>query len=421
MNAATKIFLNYAREDEQRVNALYQKLSAAGFKPWMDKKDILSGEDWKSSIQSAIWNADFFLACLSRNSVNKRGLVQIEIKEALDIWRGMLESDIYLIPVRLENCEIPESLRKFQCVDCFEEGGEPQLLNTIQAGMERRAVGSPQKDQSRDKAIVDDGLKFGPRAWQLNNKLQQQKQRLLKETASSRSLALFGFRIFDWLTTKSETEYLLGEAETQLHLQPLPIKPYCSSVLELPILQWLLPADAADVSVELYQIDSQRKLTKIWEQEIRDANHLETAQLGLAFSEAYSYNWTLSYQRHGEWNFHNGIFDLLPPNHVEEYHRAEAKLREETSIIESDFRLLQAGVLFDFDLSATLLEHLLNALAQSTELVERIPLLALLREAYMNFYETFKLHKFPEEESRALLRVAAVEEELNALYKVEPR
>jgi serine/threonine protein kinase len=133
-----RIFLSYVREDEEKVESLYQKLSEKGFKPWMDKKDILPGEDWELSIRRAIRSSDFFLACLSANSVNRRGFLQKEIKDALDIWQEMLDSDIYLIPVRLEDCEMPESLRRFQRVDLFEKDGWTRLVKAIQVGMERR-------------------------------------------------------------------------------------------------------------------------------------------------------------------------------------------------------------------------------------------------------------------------------------------
>jgi hypothetical protein len=133
-----QVFLGYAREDEEKVEQLYQKLADAGFKPWMAKKDILPGEEWELAIQKAIQRSDFFLACLSANSVNKRGYLQKEIKDALDIWQKMLEDDIYLIPVRLEDCKVPESLRKFHWVDLFEEDGWTRLVEAIQVGIERR-------------------------------------------------------------------------------------------------------------------------------------------------------------------------------------------------------------------------------------------------------------------------------------------
>jgi len=139
VEATAQIFLSYAREDGEKVEGLYQKLSAAGLKPWMDKKDILPGEKWALAIQKAIRCSDFFLVCLSANSVRKRGWVQREMKQALDLWQEKLEDDIYLIPVRLEDCEAPESLRDFQWVNLFEEDGWERLVKAIQIGMERRA------------------------------------------------------------------------------------------------------------------------------------------------------------------------------------------------------------------------------------------------------------------------------------------
>jgi hypothetical protein len=140
VEAMPQIFLCYAREDEGKVESLYQRLSNAGFKPWMDKKDLLPGERWVYCVHKAIRCADFFLACLSANSVKKRGFLQEEIKYALDVWKKKLEYDIYLIPVRLEKCEAPESLREFHWVNLFEEDGWVRLVKGIQAGMKRLAA-----------------------------------------------------------------------------------------------------------------------------------------------------------------------------------------------------------------------------------------------------------------------------------------
>jgi len=136
----TQIFLCYARRDRERVEALYQELSDAGFKPWMDTKNILPGEKWKVTIERAIRQSDFFLSCLSANSVNRRGFIQKEIRQALDIWQEMLDSDIYLIPVRIEKCKIPDSLLDFQCVDLFEDSGWTDLVRAIRVGMKRRQI-----------------------------------------------------------------------------------------------------------------------------------------------------------------------------------------------------------------------------------------------------------------------------------------
>jgi hypothetical protein len=133
-----RIFLSYARADEESVRKIYGRLRDAGFTPWMDVEDIIPGEMWEPSIKRAIESSDFFLACLSSHSVNKRGIIQKEIKLALDRWDEKIESDIYLIPARLEECEMPDELRRFHRVDMFKTDGWPRLLQSIREGMARR-------------------------------------------------------------------------------------------------------------------------------------------------------------------------------------------------------------------------------------------------------------------------------------------
>src|SRR5215813_3238375 len=147
MNATAQIFLSYAREDKKKVEALYQKLSAAGFKPWMDTQDILPGEKWQVSIQKALQRSHFFLACLSVTAVSKRSYIRREFRDALEKRQEMLESDIYLIPVRLEECEVPEDLGEHQWVDLFEEDGWTRLMRALEIGMERREPVKPTGQQ----------------------------------------------------------------------------------------------------------------------------------------------------------------------------------------------------------------------------------------------------------------------------------
>ena len=162
--AAAQIFLCYARQDEDAVRELYQRLSAAGFKPWMDQEDIYPGEQWQGSIERAIEQADFFLACLSTHAVSRRGFLQREIKTALDRWQEKLHSDIYLIPARLEPCEVPEELRNFQWVDLYQERGWTRLLRALQVGLERRreTTGSGVRESSPPVANAPSESTTGP-------------------------------------------------------------------------------------------------------------------------------------------------------------------------------------------------------------------------------------------------------------------
>ena len=156
-----QIFLCYARKDEKPVAELYKKLSDAGLKPFMDTKDILPGEDWKQKLMNTIREAPFFLACLSSNSIDKRGVIQEEIREALDVWRQKLDSDIYFIPVRLEDCAVPGALAKFQWVDLFHDDGFERLKLAIDTGLERIGVVRPVRLRSQPlKNLTVDDVKL---------------------------------------------------------------------------------------------------------------------------------------------------------------------------------------------------------------------------------------------------------------------
>jgi hypothetical protein len=132
------IFLSYAHDDQDTVRDIYKRLQFEGYKPWMDQFDILAGEDWERAIRTAIKKADFFLIFLSDHSVNRRGVLQKELRAALDSWNGMLPSDIYLIPVRLSNCTIPDELSYFQWVDLFIDLGWNKLMRAIVVSLRQR-------------------------------------------------------------------------------------------------------------------------------------------------------------------------------------------------------------------------------------------------------------------------------------------
>ena len=105
----------------------------------MAERDILPGEQWRTSIGKAIQESAFFVVCFSTHSVGRRGFLQKEIRDALKIWEEKLEDDIYLIPVRLDACEVAEYLRKFQWVDLFEPHGFSRLVKAIKVGISRYA------------------------------------------------------------------------------------------------------------------------------------------------------------------------------------------------------------------------------------------------------------------------------------------
>ena len=142
MKTMPTVYLSYAHEDEKEVRELYRKLSDAGFNPWMVSEDVRPGEDWIKSSQRAIRETDIFLAILSKNRAQRSGFYEQELDLALKIKES--KEGVYLVPVRLEDCEVPDSLKTILWIDLFEDDGWDRLLGTLSATssrlLERRSL-----------------------------------------------------------------------------------------------------------------------------------------------------------------------------------------------------------------------------------------------------------------------------------------
>lgn len=122
-NHLLQVFLCHASSDKPAARALYKRLIVDGIDAWLDEEKLLPGQNWKKEIQKAIRHSNIVVILLSEASVSKSGFVQKEIKLALDFAEEKPEGTIFLIPIRLENCAVPESLSDLHCVDMFYDGG----------------------------------------------------------------------------------------------------------------------------------------------------------------------------------------------------------------------------------------------------------------------------------------------------------
>jgi uncharacterized protein (TIGR02145 family) len=120
VNRSDRIFLCHASEDGSQVEMIHRKLKAARLNPWIDKKDLPPARDWDAEIGKMLSAARLILIFVSRHLISKNGYVQREIEIALDILRQMPADSTFIIPVRLDDCSIPESLNRLTHFDLFE-------------------------------------------------------------------------------------------------------------------------------------------------------------------------------------------------------------------------------------------------------------------------------------------------------------
>ena len=134
-----RVFLCHSSNDKPAVRELYQKLRAETWiQPWLDEEELYPGQDWNMEIEKAVEAADAILVCLSKGSITKEGYVQRELRSVLDFADYKPEGTLYIIPVRLEECEPPRRLRAWQYADYFE-GQRDRAFQRLLVSLKRRA------------------------------------------------------------------------------------------------------------------------------------------------------------------------------------------------------------------------------------------------------------------------------------------
>lgn len=132
------VFLSYARSDMGAVENIRKMLMSSGSQIWMDIHDMVGGEDWERAIERAINDCEVFIAVLSENSVGRRGMVQKELGNALRKLDEMLPQDIYIVPVRLDQCPIPERLSHLHLIEWNGGKNSHLLVQSVTAALDRR-------------------------------------------------------------------------------------------------------------------------------------------------------------------------------------------------------------------------------------------------------------------------------------------
>jgi hypothetical protein len=140
-----RVFLAYVDEDVRTAKRLYQAFEEHGFRPWLDKKKLMPGQNWPRAIETAIQTSDFFVACFSRRSMSKRGTFHSELRYALLCAQKIPLDEIFFIPLRLDECTVPRRIaNQVQYVDLFPDWETG--LHRVIAVMKKQAAKSKVKN-----------------------------------------------------------------------------------------------------------------------------------------------------------------------------------------------------------------------------------------------------------------------------------
>ncbi|MEM8722851.1 MAG: toll/interleukin-1 receptor domain-containing protein [Cyanobacteria bacterium P01_G01_bin.39] len=129
--SSLRIFLSHSSGDKAVVRRLYSDLLSSGFVPWFDEVDLLPGQNFDREIRIAVKQSQVVLVCLSKNSINKTGYIQKEIKYVLDVADHQPEGATFIIPVLLEPCDVPMSMGHLHYVRLFDQSGMEKLVAAL--------------------------------------------------------------------------------------------------------------------------------------------------------------------------------------------------------------------------------------------------------------------------------------------------
>ena len=130
-----KIFISYTNPDFEKVYWIYWRLKGDGFKPWIDRQDLLAGADWKEQVQQSIGDCHFFLSCLSDISVKRLGYFRTETR--LAVKKQDLVGHPFILPLKFDNSEMPKEFTKrniqYLSYDAFHDDWWVKLLKTLRS------------------------------------------------------------------------------------------------------------------------------------------------------------------------------------------------------------------------------------------------------------------------------------------------
>lgn len=135
-----RVFLCHSSQDKPIVRELYQRLNAEGWiDPWLDEENLIPGQDWDLEIEKVVEASDIVLVCISNQSVSREGYIQKELRLVLEVTMNMPDGAIFLIPLKLEECEIPRRLRTWHWVDYFPTARRASAYEKLLASLKLRA------------------------------------------------------------------------------------------------------------------------------------------------------------------------------------------------------------------------------------------------------------------------------------------
>lgn len=134
-----RVFISYSKVDQKFVDRLCSELEVRGVDVWRDSKDIQVGDSIVEKIEEGIERSQYFCLVLSEASVERSWILR-EYRTALNRQLATNGKAIRILPLHIDNCQIPELLRDIKYANfsrSFLEGLD-SLLSALSISNKRK-------------------------------------------------------------------------------------------------------------------------------------------------------------------------------------------------------------------------------------------------------------------------------------------
>jgi len=143
-----KVFISHSSKDKRYAQRIAKSLKNQGIDVWYDDWSMRPGDSIVSKIEAGIADSNVLLILLSKAST-KSSWVRAEINAFFN--KAVADRNIRIIPVLIENVELPPLLRDRLCVDLRRdfEGGLATLVKSLQPEIDPCSI-------LPDEVLIDD-------------------------------------------------------------------------------------------------------------------------------------------------------------------------------------------------------------------------------------------------------------------------
>jgi hypothetical protein len=127
------VFISYSHQDKPLALAFARGLQAEGLQVWVDENELLPGDSIIEQVSTAVQDVDFFCPLVSEASRDSRWC-QKEL--SLAMTRGLGREGATILPVRVGDVEMPDSIKDLLYVDLDPTNPGPAITR-ISRGVRR--------------------------------------------------------------------------------------------------------------------------------------------------------------------------------------------------------------------------------------------------------------------------------------------